>query len=248
MNYFQPNDLNSALDVLKNNSDLTIAAGCTDLFPITNNMSLDKNILDITNIKSIKGFQFNNKETKIGSATTWTDIINENLPSCYDMLKACAKEVGSIQIQNLGTIGGNICNASPAADSIPCLLALDAKLELSSTNNQRIIPIDEFILGSRKTKLEKDEILTSIIIFGLSETWLVVLFSVVYLLGVQGITIAIHIPLNNQIQKVLIEELNDEAIKDERVKFERKWNYFNNIRTSISILVSLLLLILLSLR
>ena len=164
MNYFQPNDLNSAFDVLKNNSNLTIAAGCTDLFPITNNMSLDKNILDITNIKSIRGFEFNNKETKIGSATTWTDIINENLHSCYDMLKACAKEVGSIQIQNLGTIGGNICNASPAADSIPCLLALDAKLELSSANNQRIIPIDEFILGSRKTKLEQGEILTSIII------------------------------------------------------------------------------------
>ncbi len=164
MNYFQPNDLNSAHDVLKNNSDLTIAAGCTDLFPITNNMSLDKNILDITNIKSIRGFEFNNKETKIGSVTTWTDIINENLPSCYDMLKACAKEVGSIQIQNLGTIGGNICNASPAADSIPCLLALDAKLELSSINNKRIISIDEFILGSRKTKLEKGEILTSIII------------------------------------------------------------------------------------
>ena len=164
MNYFQPNDLNSALDVLKNNSDLTIAAGCTDLFPITNNMSLDKNILDITNIKSIRGFEFNNKETKIGSATTWTDIINENLLSCYDMLKACAKEVGSIQIQNLGTIGGNICNASPAADSIPCLLSLDAKLELSSINNKRIIPINEFILGSRKTKLEQGEILTSIII------------------------------------------------------------------------------------
>ena len=91
-------------------------------------------------------------------------------------------------------------------------------------------------------------ILTSIISFGLSDTWLVVLFSVVYLLGVQGITISIHIPLNNQIQKVLIEELNDEAITDERVKFERKWNFFNNIRTSISISVTLLLLIILSLR
>ena len=91
-------------------------------------------------------------------------------------------------------------------------------------------------------------ILTSIISFGLSDTWLVVFFSVVYLLGVQGITIAIHIPLNNQIQKVLIEELNDQAITDERVKFERKWNFFNNIRTSISISVTLLLLIILSLR
>ena len=91
-------------------------------------------------------------------------------------------------------------------------------------------------------------ILTSIISFGLSETWLVVLLSVFYLLGVHGITIAIHIPLNNNIQKVLIEELNDEAIMDERVKFERKWNYFNNIRTGFSISVCLLLLILLSLR
>ena len=91
-------------------------------------------------------------------------------------------------------------------------------------------------------------ILISIVSFGLSETWLVVIFSAVYLLGVHGTTIAIHIPLNNHIQKVVIEELSDEAITEVRVKFERKWNYFNNIRTSISISVSLLLLILLSLR
>ena len=62
-------------------------------------MSLDKNILDITNIKSIRGFEFNNKETKIGSATTWTDIINENLPSCYDMLKACAKKLAQYKFK-----------------------------------------------------------------------------------------------------------------------------------------------------
>ena len=84
--------------------------------------------------------------------------------------------------------------------------------------------------------------------FGISDNWLVLLFSVVYLFGVHGITIAIHIPLNNHIQKVVIEELSDEAIAEERVKFERKWNYFNNIRTSISISVTLLLLIILSLR
>ena len=91
-------------------------------------------------------------------------------------------------------------------------------------------------------------ILISVVNFGLSEAWLIVIISVFYLLGVQGITIAIHIPLNNHIQKVVIEELNDDAITDERVKFERKWNYFNNIRTSISISVSLLLLTQLSLR
>ena len=91
-------------------------------------------------------------------------------------------------------------------------------------------------------------ILTSVISFGLSEAWLIILISIIYLLGVQGITMVIHIPLNNHIQKVVIEELSYEAINEERVKFERKWNYFNNIRTSISISVSLLLLILLSLR
>ena len=91
-------------------------------------------------------------------------------------------------------------------------------------------------------------ILTSIISFGISETWLVVLLSIFYLLGVHGITIIIHIPLNNHIQKVVIKELNDEVIAHERIKFEKKWNYFNNIRTSISIAVTLLLLIILSLR
>ena len=91
-------------------------------------------------------------------------------------------------------------------------------------------------------------ILISVVSFGLSESWLIVLFSIFYLLGVQGITIGIHLPLNNHIQKIVIEELSHEAITEERMKFERKWNYFNNIRTSISICVSVFLLILLSLR
>ena len=91
-------------------------------------------------------------------------------------------------------------------------------------------------------------ILVSVISVGLSETWLIVLIGVVYLLGVQGITVAIHIPLNNRIHKVKIEELNDETLADERLKFETKWNFFNYIRTSVAISVSVLLLILLTIR
>ena len=83
--------------------------------------------------------------------------------------------------------------------------------------------------------------------FGLPQTWLIVLTSAVYLLGVQGITIAIHIPLNDHLQKVIIEKLSDKAITEERMRFERKWNFFNNIRTIISISVCLLLLVILSL-
>ena len=91
-------------------------------------------------------------------------------------------------------------------------------------------------------------ILVSLVSVGLSETWLIVLVGVAYLLGVQGITVAIHLPLNNHIQKVKIEELNDKMLADERLKFETKWNFYNNIRTVVAISVSLLLLILLSLR
>ena len=91
-------------------------------------------------------------------------------------------------------------------------------------------------------------ILVSLISVGLSETWLIVLISIAYLLGVQGITVAIHIPLNNRIHKVKIEELNDETLADEHLKFEIKWNFFNYIQTSIAISVSVLLLILLTIR
>ena len=91
-------------------------------------------------------------------------------------------------------------------------------------------------------------ILISIVSVGLSEAWLIVLIGAVYLFGVQGITIAVHIPLNNHLQKVKIEELSDKSLTEERVKFETKWNYFNNIRTGIAISVSILLLLLITLR
>jgi uncharacterized membrane protein len=91
-------------------------------------------------------------------------------------------------------------------------------------------------------------ILITIVSVGLSEAWLIVFIGIVYLLGVQGITISIHLPLNSHIQKLKINELNDQTLSEERLKFETKWNYFNNIRTSIAFSVSLLLLILLTIR
>ena len=91
-------------------------------------------------------------------------------------------------------------------------------------------------------------ILVSLVSVGLPETWLILLIGVTYLLGVQGITVVIHIPLNNHIQKVKIEELNDETLANERLKFETKWNFFNYIRTAIAISVSVLLLTILTIR
>ena len=91
-------------------------------------------------------------------------------------------------------------------------------------------------------------LLVSLVSVGLPETWLILLIGVAYLLGVQGITVAIHIPLNNHIQKIEIDALNDDMLADERLKFETTWNFFNYIRTSIALSVSVLMLILLTIR
>ena len=91
-------------------------------------------------------------------------------------------------------------------------------------------------------------LLVSLVSVGLPETWLILLIGVAYLLGVQGITVAIHIPLNNHIQKIEIDALNDDMLADERLKFETRWNFFNYIRTSIALSVSVLMLILLTIR
>ena len=91
-------------------------------------------------------------------------------------------------------------------------------------------------------------IIISIVFVGISETWLIILVGVVYLLGVQGITISIHIPLNNHLQQVNIDELNAERLSEERIKFESKWNSFNIIRTIIAFSVSVILLLILAIR
>ena len=91
-------------------------------------------------------------------------------------------------------------------------------------------------------------IIIAIVFVGISETWLIVLVGVVYLLGVQGITISIHIPLNNHLQQVNIDELNEEKLSEERIKFEKKWNNFNIIRTMIAFSVSVILLLILAIR
>ena len=86
-------------------------------------------------------------------------------------------------------------------------------------------------------------ILTSITYVGLSKTWFIVIVAMIYLLGVQGITIFVHLPLNNHIQKLNLEKLKDENLSKERLNFERKWNFYNNIRTTIAFVATLILLI-----
>ena len=83
---------------------------------------------------------------------------------------------------------------------------------------------------------------------GLSNSWLIILVGFIYLLGVQGVTIVIHLPLNNHIQKMNIDKMTDKDLGEERRKFQKKWNFFNNIRTSVAFLVSVTLILILTMR
>ena len=88
----------------------------------------------------------------------------------------------------------------------------------------------------------------SILSLGLSETWIIVVVGLIYLLGVQGITVSIHLPLNNHIQKIDINDMNIQLLNEERTKFEMRWNYFNKIRTFIAFFASLSFLLILMVR
>jgi CO/xanthine dehydrogenase FAD-binding subunit len=159
--YFRPNSLQDALNVLAD-TRATILAGGTDVFPSLGERPLSGPVLDISGLAEIRGVQFAAEHIVFGARTTWSEVLAAPLPRGFDGLKAAAREVGSVQIQNAATIAGNLCNASPAADGVAALLALDAELVLASRNASRTLPLSEFILGNRKTARRPDELLTSI--------------------------------------------------------------------------------------
>lgn len=159
--YLRPTSLDEALTALAERP-LTILAGGTDFYPARVGRSLEaETILDITAIPSLRGVEDRGDHWRIGAATTWSDILEADLPPFFDGLKRAAKEVGGVQIQNAGTLAGNVCNASPAADGIPVLLSLDAVAEVISVDATRRMPVGDLVLGNRKTALQPGEILAA---------------------------------------------------------------------------------------
>lgn len=161
--YFRPKNLNDAIAVV-NSSGGQILAGGTDFYPALGERLAQGDVIDITGLREIRGISAEERYFRIGGLTTWTEVVRAPLPRCFDALKAAAREIGSVQIQNRGTVAGNLCNASPAADSVPALLVLDAEVELLSTAGARRMPLAQFITGSRRTQKRADEILTAVLI------------------------------------------------------------------------------------
>ncbi len=161
--FLRPRTLDEAVAAL-GTPGVQILAGGTDFFPALGERQVATPVVDITAIPELSGVTIGDSEIRIAGGTTWTEVIRTPLPACFDALKAAAREVGSIQIQNRGTVAGNLCNASPAADGVPPLLALDADVELVSRHGRRRLKLDAFITGNRRTERRPGEILTAVIL------------------------------------------------------------------------------------
>lgn len=161
--YLRPSAIQKALAILAE-GPRTILAGGTDYYPARVGQPLDDDILDISAISALAGLGNEGEFLRIGALTRWSDLACAELPAAFDGLKAAARQVGGAQVQNAGTICGNVCNASPAADGIPNLLVLDAEVELRSERGVRRVPVADFVTGNRVTGRLADELVTALLV------------------------------------------------------------------------------------
>lgn len=161
--YARPKTLDEALSLLSE-GDWRVVAGATDFYPALGNRPLTEDVLDINGLAELRGIAHVDGRVVLGATTRWADVQRAELPPAFEALKQAAREVGAIQIQNVASIAGNICNASPAADGVPPLLVLDAEVRLASRSGVRVLPLHEFVLGNRKTALRRDELVSAILI------------------------------------------------------------------------------------
>jgi CO/xanthine dehydrogenase FAD-binding subunit len=164
-NLISPAKLAEALDVLAQDSGAWKPfAGGTDLMVLLEAGRLPhRNYVNIWNLKELRGIEVTNSHVTLGALTTYTEVQNHPiLLEEFPMLCQAARETGGIAIQNRGTLGGNIVNASPAADSPPALLAYDAELELVSKAGARKISYSKFHLAYKQMDIRPDELLRAI--------------------------------------------------------------------------------------
>jgi len=168
--YRRPASLREALTLLAEApAPPVLLAGGTDVYPTRAAaeawMRPDaRPLLDLSALPGLCAIEDRGDHHRIGALVTWAALRDAALPPWFDALRQAAAQVGGAQVQNRGTLGGNLCNASPAADAVPPLLALDAEIELASLRGVRRLPLPAFILGNRRTALAADEIATAVIV------------------------------------------------------------------------------------
>ena len=161
MDFARPTQIEDALSLLAA-GDWHLLSGGTDFFPAIAEDMPRGPVMDLSGLEGLRGVTEGADWWSIGALTTWSDVIAADLPPAFDALKLAGREVGSPQIQNRATICGNLCNASPAADGVPPLLCLDAKVVLRSASGSRQMPLASFLKGNRRTALARGELMAEL--------------------------------------------------------------------------------------
>jgi xanthine dehydrogenase small subunit len=159
----EPRSLRDALKMLRDEGPLVPMAGCTDLYVALNFGTLPHTrFMSLWQLDELRGVRERAGTISIGALTTYTSIIRSPLVRRrLPMLAAAAREVGGVQIQNRGTLGGNVANASPAGDTLPVLAVAEAVVVLQSAGGIRRIAFTDFYTGYRKTVARSDELIAS---------------------------------------------------------------------------------------
>ena len=165
--YFAPQKIEKALEILSNyGEEIKIISGGTDvLVQYYDRLYEVNNWLDLKNILELQKIRISKNQMEIGATITHSQLEkSEDIKKYFPVLSQAAADIGSPQIRNRGTIGGNIVNASPAGDLLPPLMAYNAQFKLLSTKGEIIVPAEEFFIGPKKTILEPAQLLTEIIL------------------------------------------------------------------------------------
>ncbi|MEM1910586.1 MAG: xanthine dehydrogenase family protein subunit M [Sulfolobales archaeon] len=166
IDYYRPKTLDEAIRLLREIDNSRVIAGGTDLLvDMKTSRVRVRALVDISSIPDLRGIEDLGRTIRIGAATRLQELIESNVVSQnLPLLKTAVESMGSWQIRNMATIGGNLCNASPAADTAPPLLAYDAEFVVIGSEGLRVIPSTKFFVGYRKTALNPCEILKEILV------------------------------------------------------------------------------------
>ena len=160
----RPASLRDALRMLRDDGPLVPMAGCTDLYVAANaGATIGPALLDIWGLAELRGVAARGDGLRIGALTTYSDLLASKLVARrLPMLAASALEIGSVQVRNRGTVGGNVANASPAGDTLPVFAVAEATVVLASAGAERRVPFADFYTGYRATVRRLDELVVAI--------------------------------------------------------------------------------------
>jgi len=164
--YHKPSSIQEACNILLNSPDGAALAGGTDLLvEIKQGLRYHQDIVSLTAITDLKSIYQNAGSLFVGAGATHNEVLSSlDIKTLFPAISEAASTIGTDQIRNTGTIGGNLCTGASCCDMAPILMALNASVEISSSDNTRTLPLNEFFVFHKETRIQKGEILTKIII------------------------------------------------------------------------------------